>query len=110
MTIGPGLLCLHAVERIQTSAWLAPAAVFGRVPLLFYVTHLFLLRYTAFPISVMRFGKSAFTPPPGHAGSAELPLYAAYAAWLCALLLLYPLCRWFSLLKARRHDWWLSYL
>jgi len=110
MTIGPGLLCLYAVERIQASAWLAPVAVFGRVPLLFYVTHLFLLRYTALPISVMRFGKSAFMPPPGHAGSAELPLYGAYAAWLVALVLLYPLCRWFSALKARRRDWWLTYL
>jgi uncharacterized membrane protein len=110
MTIGPGLLCLYGVERIQSSPWLAPAAVFGRVPLLFYVTHLFLLRYTAAPFSLMRFGKSAFMPPPGHAGSAEFPLYAAYAAWLCALLLLYPLCRWFSALKARRREWWLSYL
>jgi hypothetical protein len=23
---------------------------------------------------------------------------------------LYPLCRAFAALKARRHDWWLSYL
>jgi len=24
--------------------------------------------------------------------------------------LVYPLCRWFAALKARRTDWWLSYL
>jgi uncharacterized membrane protein len=110
MTLGPAILCLFAIERVETAPWVAPLAVFGRVPLLFYVTHLYLLHYTAAPISFMRFGPSAFDPPPGHAGSAELPLYAAYAAWLCALLLLYPLCRWFSRLKARRQDWWLSYL
>jgi hypothetical protein len=23
---------------------------------------------------------------------------------------LYPVCRWFGELKARRRDWWLSYL
>jgi uncharacterized membrane protein len=110
MTLGPAILCLHAIERIEAARWLAPFAVFGRVPLLFYVTHLYLLHYTAAPISFLRFGPSAFEPPPGHGGSAELPLYVAYAAWLCALLLLYPLCRWFSQLKARRRDWWLSYL
>jgi hypothetical protein len=84
--------------------------VFGRVPLLFYVTHIYLLHYTAAPISYMRFGASAFDPPPGHGGAAELPLYSVYLAWLTVLVLLYPLCRWFSQLKARRRDWWLSYL
>jgi uncharacterized membrane protein len=110
MTLGPALLLLRAVERFETSRSLAPLAVFGRVPLLFYVAHLYLLRFTAIAISFTRFGPSAFEPPPGHFGGADLPLYAAYAAWLTALLLLYPLCRWFSQLKARRRDWWLSYL
>jgi uncharacterized membrane protein len=111
MTLGPAILCLRALENVDASSWVAPLAVFGRVPLLFYVTHLYLLHYTAAPISFMKFGPSAFTPPPtGHGASAEFPLYAAYLAWLTALLLLYPLCRWFSRLKARRQDWWLSYL
>jgi hypothetical protein len=26
------------------------------------------------------------------------------------LAVLYPLCRWFSQLKQRRKEWWLSYL
>jgi uncharacterized membrane protein len=110
MTLGPALLCLYAIERVDRSPALAPLAVFGRVPLLFYVAHLYLLRFSALPISVSRFGPSAFAPPPGHGGSAELPLYVTYAAWLFALLILYPLCRWFSALKRRRQDWWLSYL
>jgi uncharacterized membrane protein len=110
MTLGPAILCLRALDRVETPAVLAPLAVFGRVPLLFYVAHLYLLRYTAAPISFMRFGPTAFEPPPGHGASAEFPLYAAYLAWATALLLLYPLCLWFSRLKARRRDWWLSYL
>jgi uncharacterized membrane protein len=110
MTLGPAILCLRALDRIDVPAWLAPLAVFGRVPLLFYVAHLYLLRYTAAPISAMKFGPTAFDPPPGHAASAELPLFTAYLAWLTALVLLYPLCLWFSKLKARRRDWWLSYL
>jgi hypothetical protein len=30
--------------------------------------------------------------------------------WLATILLLYPACRSFAKLKARRKDWWLSYL
>jgi hypothetical protein len=26
------------------------------------------------------------------------------------ILVLYPLCRWVADVKARRRDWWLSYL
>jgi uncharacterized membrane protein len=110
MTLGPTLLFLYAAERVDRSSFFARLAIFGRVPLLFYVAHLYLLRCTATPISLARFGPGALALPPGHNGTAELPLYVAYAAWLCAVLLLYPLCRWFSALKARRQDWWLGYL
>ncbi len=110
MTLGPAVLVLYGVERIEEAPALAPLAIFGRVPLLFYVAHLYLLRYIAAPISFARFGAGAFEPPPGHGASAELPLFTVYLAWLTALVLLYPLCRWFSALKARRQDWWLSYL
>jgi protein-S-isoprenylcysteine O-methyltransferase Ste14 len=33
-----------------------------------------------------------------------------YVAWIVVLALLYPLCRYWQGLKARRRDWWLSYL
>jgi hypothetical protein len=89
---------------------LRPLATLGRVPLLFYVGHLLLLRYVSLPLGFARFGKSAFQPPPGHAGSPEYPLAVTYLAWALALLILYPLCRWFAGLKARRRDAWLSYL
>jgi len=109
MTLGPALLLLRAFDRTQARA-LAPLELFGRVPLFFYVAHLYLLRFSALPIAVLRFGKSAFEPPPGHAGSPGYGLWAAYAAWACALLLLYPLCRWFARKKAASRSAWLSYL
>jgi hypothetical protein len=50
-------------------------------------------------------------------GQAELypaqygyPLWTVYAVWVTVVAMLYPLCLWFSGLKARRKDWWLSYL
>jgi hypothetical protein len=33
-----------------------------------------------------------------------------YAVWAAVVLALYPVCRWFADLKARRREVWLSYL
>jgi uncharacterized membrane protein len=109
MTLGPALLLLARLERVPERA-LEPLAIFGRVPLFFYVAHLYLLRVVAIPLAIARFGKSAILPPPGHAGSPEFPLWAGYLAWLVALALLYPVCRWFARKKAESRSPWLSYL
>jgi ABC-type spermidine/putrescine transport system permease subunit I len=37
-------------------------------------------------------------------------LWGVFAAWILVLAILYPLCLWYSRLKQRRRDWWLSYL
>jgi hypothetical protein len=39
-----------------------------------------------------------------------LGLPGVYAAWLVIVAALYPVCRAFAAVKARRHDWWLSYV
>ena len=58
-----------------------------------------------------------FHPPPSMGGPRELfppdfgyGLGVTYAVWLAIVLSLYPACRWFGRLRARRRDWWLSYL
>ena len=38
------------------------------------------------------------------------PLWVVYRCWIGVVLAMYPLCKWFSDLKARRKSWWLSYL
>ena len=43
-------------------------------------------------------------------GNLGFKLWVVYVFWFIGLLLLYPLCRWFSDVKRRRNDWWLSYL
>jgi hypothetical protein len=30
--------------------------------------------------------------------------------WITAVLILYPLCRWYAALRQRSNAWWLSYL
>jgi hypothetical protein len=47
------------------------------------------------------------TVPPTGIGFS---LWVVYVCWIAGVLLLYPLCKWFAGVKARRRDWWLSYL
>lgn len=108
MTLGPALLLLAFVPtRLRASRFLL---VFGQVPLLFYVLHLLLLRYTAIPVAWLRHGANAFRMPPlGTAGSPELPLICTFLVWVTALLILYPLCRRYARLKATHRSAWLRY-
>jgi hypothetical protein len=46
----------------------------------------------------------------GQWSSRGFDLWVVYAAWIVAIAALYPICRWFAGLKARRRDAWLSYL
>jgi len=109
MTLGPALIVLGLV-RFE-SPRLRFLVVFGQVPLLFYVLHLFVLRLTSLPIAFARFGPLAFAPPPrGTGASPELPLVVTYLAWLITLLLLYPVCRWYAAQKATKRRAWMSYL
>ena len=114
MTMGPAFMLLAWLDRPTVPAWLRPVMIFGRVPFLFYVLHLPLLHAMAIPWAFWRYGEAPwlFANPPGvvwpHDFQFDLPL--TYGAWIVAVLLLYPVCRWFANYKAVHKDWWLSYL
>jgi uncharacterized membrane protein len=91
---------------------------FGAVPFFFYVLHIYLVHALAIAANAA-LGKpteaffgymlNAFTAPELFAGTGfSLPW--VYVAWVVVLALLYPACRWWQGVKARRRDWWLSYL
>ena len=117
MTLGPALLFLAAVDG-GTPRLLGPALTFGKVPLFYYVVHFFLIHALAVAVCALRFGSVRpmlaspdlahypFSPPPGWGFS--LPL--VYGVYVAVVVAVYPLCRWFAALKARRNDAWLSYL
>jgi uncharacterized membrane protein len=110
VTLGPALvLFAFAPALAARSRFLV---TFGKVPLLFYVAHLFLLRYLSIPVAVARFGTAAAfaRPPQGTGGSPQFPLIVTYLVWLVALVALYPLCRWYARLKATKKAVWMSYL
>jgi uncharacterized membrane protein len=108
MTLGPLLLALAAAESVHAKVLL----VFGRVPFFYYSLHLFLLHAAAVIVGVAQgFEPTAFVTtffkfPPAYGVS----LWAVYVGWAAAVGALYLPCRWFADLKARRREWWLSYL
>jgi hypothetical protein len=81
----------------------------------YYTLHLFLIHLMAIA-SAFAFGQPAAwlwhgaffnnAPPPGY--GHNLPYI--YLMWLSAVFVLYFPCKWFAGVKARRKDWWLSYL
>jgi uncharacterized membrane protein len=111
MTLGPAaILCAYA-DRFRGR--LAEALVmFGRVPFAFYVAHLYLIHAIAALLGIAQgFGAAPFFNlflwfPAGYG----LPLWGVYVVWAIVIALLYPFCRWVAGVKARRRDWWLSYL
>lgn len=133
MTIGPALLFLAWAERGNPSVVDSIAGngslntesrgstlrrffiTYGRVPLFFYIGQWIVAHTIAIVASKLAgkptdhlFGNIVLGPPakPG----AGFGLLAVYAFWVLGFLLLYPLCRWYAGVKARRRDWWLSYL
>lgn len=117
MTLGPAILLLWWLDRIEIGD-ANPLIVFGRVPLFYFVMHLFLIHGLAVLLAVFRFGHAGFmlSPLPSMGGPMVYPpdygygLGGVYAIWLAVVVLMYPLCRWFAGVKRRRRDWWLSYV
>ena len=117
MTLGPMLVLLAWLDR-GTPRALAPALVFGRVPLFYFLLHMPLIHGAAALVCWLRYGTAhwmfespnltayPYTTPPGW--GVSLPI--VYAIWAAVVVSLYPLCRWFADVKRRRTDAWLSYV
>ncbi len=87
LTMGVTLIIVglfaRAGEKLQR--FFRPLVVFGRVPLFFYLAHLFLYA-----------GLGLWLTPNG----TSIP--KMYPYWLLGLLILYPLCLWYGRLKQRQ--------
>jgi uncharacterized membrane protein len=114
MTLGPALILLALFDR-RLPNWTRPVITFGRVPLFFYLLNFpvaLLLGITVAAMTGQDFHHflaplGPFEPAPAGFGHG---LAITYLAWLIGLLILYPLCLWFSRIKARNKAAWLSYL
>jgi len=119
MTLGPAMIALALFESgVNVLGPLRkPLVTFGRVPLFFYLLQWYTAHLLAIAIGWLAGQPVAFQwespvnkftqPPPAGVG---FRLWVVYLCWLGGVLLIYPLCKWFAAVKARRRDWWLSYL
>jgi uncharacterized membrane protein len=100
MTLGPTLILLPLIENLSGNI----SQVFirlGRVPLFFYLIH----------IPIIRLSAIAWFYYTGDEPNRYQPnLWLVYGVWISVILILYPLCYWFSEIKRHRKKWWLSYL
>jgi uncharacterized membrane protein len=111
MTLGPAIAVLPFLEG-RSGRVAKFFSVFGRVPLFYYILHLYLIHAFAlvagviqgFPVKRMLVGHWAFPKKYGF----DLPV--VYGVWVTVVALLYPVCSWFSGLKRRSKSRWLSYL
>lgn len=120
MTLGPALMLLAWFDRFDFHSRLGGLGqkvfVFGRVPLFFYILHLFTIHLLAIVVGLFYQQPIAWLwgqalpldrPAPPEYGHG-LPFI--YFMTLFVVVLLYFPCRWFANLKQRRQDWWLRYL
>ncbi len=116
VTLGPALIVLGLLDGVKAER--GPSRilmVYGRVPLFYYVLHLYLI-HTMANLVALAFHQSIWYGPI-NADFAQKPLGYGhglafiYAMWILAVAILYLPCRWFMEFRGRHRDWvWLSYL
>ena len=91
-------------------------SVFGKVPLFYFIVHLYLVHLITIFILIIQgltwkqleFSTGTFGRPKGI--ESGLPLWGIYIVWILVVALLYQPCIWFGKYKSEKKYWWLSYL
>jgi hypothetical protein len=116
MTLGPTIALLPLAEPVRGRI-VDVLAVFGRVPLFYYLLHIPVIHAAALVVSLTREGRvnpwlfanhPMMNPPPPAGYTWSLPLL--YLVFACVIALLYLPCRWFADVRARNRESWLRYL
>jgi uncharacterized membrane protein len=108
ITLGPALIFLGLLDQAR-GPFARAMMTYGRVPLFYYVLHIFVINTTALVVYLARHG--GHTPEPDAFGYGHgMGLLAVYGIWLAIVLALYPACVWYAGVKARNRSVLLSYL
>jgi uncharacterized membrane protein len=109
MTLGPALIALALTERARGRIfeWLS---VYGRVPLFFYVAHIFVAHAAAVLLALVQGGELMRIQVVNDPGSIPdwygLPLPGVYVVWaLVVVALYYPCTRMARLKSAGARSW-----
>jgi uncharacterized membrane protein len=113
MTLGPAILFLAAFDG-KVLPFLNPILIFGRVPLFFFVAHLYVIHLAAIVVAIachqpsewLLHGAVMVSKPTGYGHGLSF----IYIVWAAVVGALYPACRWYAGLKRRSKNPLLSYL
>jgi uncharacterized membrane protein len=116
MTLGPAILLMPLAERARGKIG-EIIAVFGKVPMFYYLLHIPTIHLAAVLISGARDGKVdrwLFAnhpmmnppPPPGYTWS----LWLLYAVFVVVIAVLYWPSRWYAQRKATNRAGWMKYI
>jgi uncharacterized membrane protein len=113
--LGLAILALRLAEKIAVPLRKF-LAVYGSVPMFYYLLHLYLLRLAVFVMvfaqgfawSDLNFGPFQFGRP---ASGSGINLAGVVGVWILIVAWLYPLCKWYSAYKKNHPEKeWLRYL
>lgn len=111
MTLGPVLILLSLVERVE-NRFTAFCKVYGNVPFFYFVVHLYFIRainLVLILVSGMEI-KTTGSPLVWQVVGFGYPLWRVYLFWLFVVTALYFPCKWYVNYKRLHRQWWLSYL
>ncbi|MBL7762761.1 MAG: DUF1624 domain-containing protein [Chitinophagaceae bacterium] len=117
MTLGPALIFLAFTEN-ETNTISGVISVYGRVPMFYYLIHIFLIHLTtmiAAPLFTSFSWKIWILKQPlwftEELKGYGFPLNIVYIVWIAIVVAVYPLCKWYDSYKsAHKEKKWLSYL
>jgi hypothetical protein len=102
-------LILLSVSETYKSRLSGMISVYGRVPLFYFIIHLFIIHATMFLVLFIQgFGLEDFVfgafknGRPETGGGTGLTLI--YIIWIVLVLFLYPVCKWFGEYKAAQPE------
>ncbi|HMF75838.1 MAG TPA: hypothetical protein VK604_09280 [Bryobacteraceae bacterium] len=94
MTLGPAILLLAWLDRFTLSKT-NPLVVFGRVPLFYFLLHLFVIHALAILLALIRYGNAAFLFGPLPSLGGKFPagygydLWVVYGIWIAVVAVMY---------------------
>jgi uncharacterized membrane protein len=113
MTLGPAFVLLAAAER-HTPLWTKPLLTIGKVPMLYYILHIYVIHGLAVILAFIQTGEFLWMMDYFFVGLPRedygLHLWGVYGIWFLVLLIMYPICYWYARLKIRYQSKWFSYI
>jgi uncharacterized membrane protein len=117
LTLGSAFLFLSLAEK-SNGGIVKVVSVYGRVPMFYYLIHIYVIHIIAVVASVFTPGQDWtiwFLKKPiwftSDLQGYGFSLPVAYVIWIAIVVGMYPLCKRYDAYKqANKNKWWLSYL